>query len=287
MFTCWQQENNAYNIRNPFVSGTRGAAVLKYTPSQMGIDVNSNSWTFACLVKPNRYLMQCQSASYSSAVFDGTNVVLTFSSAKTYPPYPIGASANFYGFTPTSLNGSHVILACTTTSVTIASTETAVTVYGSSGGIRFNPLEVGSYYAANGTSITMFHEGSANSFNGSIYDNQVAQTGPGYITPGEDGIDDWIMVSFRYDSSTTTLTMSVLPNNGVIINKAIVKNWTAAIVDALYVGGYGWSAGNYYARDLIMTARALTDAELTNIYSRPLRITADGATVSTYIEEGL
>lgn len=287
LFTCWQQENNAYNIRNPFVSGSRGTSTLRYTPSQMGIDVNNGSWTFACRVKPNRYLMQCQATGYTSAVFNGTNVVLTFNTAKTYPPYPIGSSIYFYNFTPTSLNGNHTVLACSTTSVTIASTETAITTYGSSGGLRCNPLEVGSYYTAGATSITMFHESTANAFSGSIYDNQVGKPAPGTINPGETGISDWIMVSFRYEYSTSTLTMSVLPNNGVISNASIPKSWTAAISDSLYIGGYGWSAGNYYVRDLIMAARALTDAELTNMYSRPLRITADGATVPTFIEEGL
>ena len=287
LFTNWQVEVGPYNIRTPFVAGTIGAGILKYTPSQLGIDVNNSSWTFACMIKPNRMLMQCCARGYTSAVLDGTKAVLTFSAAATYPPYPIGASVYFYGFTPTSLNENHVVLACTTTSVTIASTETAITVYGGSSGLRFNPLEIGSYYTAGSTSITMFHESNVNAFNGAIYDNQVGKTAPAIINPGEDGIDDWIMASFRYDLATTTLTMSIIPNNGVITSTSVVKNWTAAIGDSVYLGGYGWSAGNYYVRDFIAAGRVLTDAELTNIYSRPLRITSSGATVPMYIEEGL
>ena len=60
----------------------------------------------------------------------GTLVTLNFSS-QSAPPYQVGQNIQVYGVTPTGYNGYYAVTACTTTSVTFASTTTgAITVQG-------------------------------------------------------------------------------------------------------------------------------------------------------------
>lgn len=88
--------------------------------------------TVASITNATSFVINNRAAITTTAITgNGTTATATFA-AQTYTPYAVGSTITVSGTTPSTYSGSFVVTACTTTSVSWASTEvTAATVQGS------------------------------------------------------------------------------------------------------------------------------------------------------------